>query len=266
MMRLNMAAASIVSAVMLAGCSGKNNENPLGPSPTPTPSPSPGATVRSVVLQSTSTSTSTFQMSARADMSDGSTRDVTRLSKWETSNPTLAVVSDSGVLNVVGSGQVEVRATYESVTGAMGLLVSGPPKPSTYALAGTAVEATPVSKILQGVRLQVVEGADAGMAETTDMNGTFRFSTLKPGTITIEATKEGYLPWRVTKLEVDRDRQIQVVLYPIPPKDASGADATARCKDNTWSWDKTRTEACAANGGIAYTVCPGPMCELNVTR
>ena len=63
-----------------------------------------------------------------------------------------------------------------------------------------------------------------------------------------------YLVWRITNLMLDRDRQVEIVLFPTPPKDANGMDATARCADGTWSWAQTRADACTANGGIAYAL------------
>jgi hypothetical protein len=255
--------AVALSVLSLAACA----DNASTGSPTsPTPPVNPSATVRAVVVSSTSTSSSTFQMNARADMSDGTTRDVTTLSKWETSNPTIAAVSPSGVLNVQGSGQIEVRATYASVTGAIGLLVSGPATPVAFAVVGVAIETAPSGKVVPGVTVAVTEGADTGRSTTTDAGGLYRFDALRTGPLTLEARKSGYLLWRVTNLMVDRDRQIQIVLFPTPPKNAEGADATARCSDSTWSWAQTRAEACAANGGIAYAVCPGPLCELNTAR
>lgn len=260
MTRACLSAALALSVVTLTACADTAS---TGNATAPTPAPNPSATVRAVVVSSTSTSTSTFQMGARADMSDGSSRDVTMLAKWDSSNPTIATVSSSGLLTVMGSGQIEVRATYESVMGAIGLLVSGPSRPATFSIVGVAIETAPSGKVVPGVTVQVTEGADAGQSTVTDAGGLYRFDALRTGPLTLEARKSGYLLWRVTNLMVDRDRQIQIVLFPMPPKNEAGADATARCADGTWSWAQTRAEACPANGGVAYAVCPGPLCELN---
>ena len=45
----------------------------------------------------------------------------------------------------------------------------------------------------------------------------------------------------------------------------AGADthppgATARCKDKTWAFTADPNAACSRNGGVAYFVCPGPLC------
>ena len=65
----------------------------------------------------------------------------------------------------------------------------------------------------------------------------------------------------VTNLTMDRDREIDLELFPTPPLNPAGASATARCVDGSWSWAATRGDACTANGGVVYGVCPGPMCD-----
>jgi hypothetical protein len=261
-MRRPCLSAAILSAVLLAACGDHaSNGNPTAPT-TPTPNPTPTATVRAVVVTSTVTTPTSFQMGARADMSDGSSRDVTMLAKWESANPSIATVSATGLLNAVGSGQVEVRATYQNVSGSMSVLVSAPPRPTTFAISGVAIETLPSGKVVSGVVVQVTDGPDAGQTATTDEGGLYRFPALRTAPLTLEARKSGYLLWRITNLMLDRDRQIEIVLFPTPPKNADGVDATARCNDSTWTWTQTRGEACAANGGIAYAVCPGPLCEL----
>lgn len=256
MKRLSLSTALSMSMVLVA-CSGSKSANPGDPSSLP----SPNASVRAVVVTSSSSGASTFQMHARADLSDGSSSDVTTISRWETSNSGLAAISTTGVLTALGSGQVEVRAIYQGVTGTMGLSVSVPSAPTTFTVSGIAAETAPASKPLAGVRVEITDGPDAGRSTTSDSNGAFRLDGLTKGVVAVLAEKSGYLPWRVSNFTVDRDYQLEVKLYPTPPKDANGVDATARCQDGTWSWEKTFAEACSANGGILYTVCPGPICK-----
>jgi hypothetical protein len=150
------------------------------------------------------------------------------------------------------------------ITVATGCGKSSAPTPvaaeRTLTLSGAAAETAPNAHLLAGVRLQITDGPDAGLVATSDSTGSFRFAVLRPGAIGIVATKDGYLPWRVLNLSVETYPQIQVVLYPVPPGNASGTAATARCNDGTWSWEPSLSNLCAANGGVAYTVCPGPLC------
>ena len=131
---------------------------------------------------------------------------------------------------------------------------------ATLTISGTASEAAPFAHGLAGVRVQVTDGPDAGLAATTDAGGFFRLAALKPGDIGLVATKDGYLAWRVLNLSVATYPQIQIVLYPVAPTDASGVPATARCNDGTWSWETSEAGLCSAHDGPAYTVCPGPLC------
>jgi len=210
--------------------------------------------VTAITVTSPTVTGSTFQLMATARLSDGSTRDVTAISSWTTSNPLIAAVSVTGLVTVVGSGSVELRATYQNVVGALAMQMA-----PGFMLSGTVQEVGPDTRAVSDVRVEIVSGPGAGTVVTSDSTGIFRFSRLA-GVVAIEATKTGYLPWRLANLTVDHDMTLQLGLYPAPPANASGATATARCQDGTWSWATTVAEACTANGGILYGVCPGALC------
>jgi hypothetical protein len=167
-------------------------------------------------------------------------------------------VAATGLATVVGSGQVELRATYQNVVGMLSMQLS-----PGFMISGSVQEIGPDAQAMSGVRVEIVSGSGASTVVTSDSTGAFRFSRLT-GVVAIEASKAGYLPWRLSNLTVDHDMQMLVVMYPMAPVDASGATATVRCKDGTWSWAATLAEACTANGGILYGVCPGALC--NATR
>jgi hypothetical protein len=165
------------------------------------------------------------------------------------------------MLTVVGSGEVEARATYQSVTGTLKILVTRPPAPGTFSLTGVVREVAPTARLLSNVRVAITAGANAGASIVTDASGQFSFNAISAGVITMDATKDGYELWRVSNLAMDQNRQLDITLYPDPPTNAAGAPATARCLDGSWSWATTRAEACVANGGFAYGVCPGLLCD-----
>src|SRR5712692_4319688 len=248
MKRPCLSAVTMVAVFTLASCAGHTDSNPASPTPTPSPA------VTAVTVTSPAPSGSMFQLTAAARLADGSTRDVTAISTWATSNASIATVSATGLVTVVGSGQVELRATYQSVAGTLAMQLT-----PGFSLAGSAQEVGPDMPALSGVRLEIVSGSGTGIFMTSDATGSFRFDSLT-GVVAIEATKTGYLVWRIANLTVDHDMLMQVAMYPTPPTNASGATATARCKDGTWSWAQTVAEACTANGGILYGVCPGALC------
>jgi len=253
-----------LSIAISAACGSNKSSNPAAPT-TPTPT---GTTVRSVAVTSAPASTTTFQMTAKADLSDGSSQDVTTSSRWEVSDTNLATVSPTGMLTVIHSGHVDVRATYQQMTGTLGMNLSAPqpPQSGTFSLNGYSQEAPPTAHPLAGVTVTIIQGPDTGKSTTTDGTGWFKFTSLQGGVIGAEATKDGYYVWRLTNLTLDQSKDVSVLMYPTPPKNASGVSATARCNDTSWSWATTRAEACTANNGIAYTVCPGPLCNSTVTR
>jgi Big-like domain-containing protein len=240
--------------VMLVACGGNNDTNPVAPTPTPNPS----ATVSAVTVASAPASATTFQLTATARFSDNTSRDVTTASAWTTSNASLATVTSGGLVTAIGSGDVDVRAVYQGVTGILKMQVTGPAP--RFALFGLVQEVRPNNRAVSNVRIEIVSGPDAGASVNTDDSGVFRLSNLS-GLVSFQATKDGYQLWRLENLTMDQDREVQIVIFPTPPTNAAGALATARCNDGTWSWAQTRQDACTANGGgIAYGVCPGVLC------
>src|SRR4029079_16833436 len=111
------------ATVMLVACGGNNNANPVSP----TPSPNPSAAVSAITVTSAPASATTFQLTATARFSDNTSRDVTTAAAWTTSNESLATVSQSGVLTAIGTGDVDVRAVYQGVTGLLKMQVTMPP-------------------------------------------------------------------------------------------------------------------------------------------
>lgn len=59
----------------------------------------------------------TAQYSAVANLSNGSTENVTTSATWTSSNPDLATVSSTGLVTAVAAGNVSISATFDSVTG-----------------------------------------------------------------------------------------------------------------------------------------------------
>lgn len=61
----------------------------------------------------------TRQLFASASRNDGTSADVTNLATWQTSNPSIATVSPSGLLTAAGEGSIDVFATYNNVRGTL---------------------------------------------------------------------------------------------------------------------------------------------------
>src|SRR5438270_6880347 len=93
--------------------------------------PGTASTVTAVTVgtaSSSSVANATFQLLANARFGDGTMRDVTSEARWESSDASLARISATGTVTVVGTGDVELRATYQNITGSMHALVGLQPR------------------------------------------------------------------------------------------------------------------------------------------
>ena len=254
MKRLCCAGAVSVAIATFAACAGNTSANPEAPST--------ATGLFEVRVASGAMTDTTIQLSATARFVDGSSRDVTSSATWISSDPTLATVSSSGLLTAGGSGAVDVRATYQGVTGALTMQVGRPIL--RFGVSGVVREVGGGGGGLGGVRLEIVRGPGVGTVATSDASGSYRLSGVM-GMVDITASKAGYIDWRLQNLTVDHDMQMDIGIYPTPPTDASGARPTVRCQDGTWSWTQTVANACTGHGGVLYGVCPGMLCSASVS-
>jgi|SRR5579864_742724 len=97
---LTTVALAIGLAIALSGCS-----------------TAPSATVVSVTVTGPTVGVGlTAQFTATANMSDGTTQNVTTAAAWQSSNPAVATVSALGVVTGVAGGQTTITATYQGLT------------------------------------------------------------------------------------------------------------------------------------------------------
>jgi hypothetical protein len=77
----------------------------------------------------------TSQFTAAARLSDGSSKSVTNLATWTTSNASVATVNSTGLVAGVGPGNAEIAASYLGTSGRQRILVAAPsPPPATPSL------------------------------------------------------------------------------------------------------------------------------------
>ena len=242
-------AATAVSFAAI-GCSSPAS----GPSAPSTP-PAVPAAVKSLHLVGPPNSYivvgDTAQFAAMANRTDGTTTEVTSQAVWTTSDPTIFSVAAGGKVTAVRVGSADIRATWEGFTDkdyttAQPFL--------TFTLYGAVTEAPPDFAPIAGARVSITPaGAAADLA--TDGSGNFSFPPLKGGPYTVTVRRDGFVA-QTRSVTLTRDTRADFPLQPVPPP-----GATARCKDRTWSFTTDRSAACARNGGVAYVVCPGPLCQ-----
>jgi hypothetical protein len=130
---------------------------------------------------------STSQLTATATLSNGSTQAITTLATWQSSNAAVLTVSPSGVATALSAGDTDVTATYVGVKGSLHVSVAA----RTYGLMGVIADET-TRGALADVRVEVLNGANAGKLATTDASGTYTFAGLVAETFRLRASKDGY--------------------------------------------------------------------------
>jgi hypothetical protein len=154
---------------------------------------------------------------------------VTRTATWQSSNAQFASVSSSGYVTILGTGDVDLTATYQGVTGAAHVSVS---LPNTFTLRGVVDEIAPNVRGIAGAHVQVIGGGDT----LSDDQGMFAIPGVSAGRIMIECSKAGYQTL-ADVMQVDGNTKLTISLSPTPaagalsPTLAAGAasvSATAR--------------------------------------
>lgn len=253
-----MAKRLIALAALLIAVSCSKAPSPTSPTPPPTPPVIP--TTTALTVTAAPPTAAGVQLAATITLSDNTTKEITTAATWTSSNPGRATVSRTGFVTVLTAGDVDFSAAYQSMTGSLHLVVV-PPK---WALTGRVSPVFPnTPSQLMGVTVSLTAGPDAGLTAVTDANGHFSLANLQPGIVDLRIEASGYSAWTLSGLHLTSDQTINASLFPIPPRDETGASATGQCKDATWTWTQTPDNACAAQGGLAWGACPGPLCESN---
>jgi carboxypeptidase family protein len=130
-----------------------------------------------------------------------------------------------------------------------------------FAVGGIVQSIEKPTRALSGARIEVTQGPNAGKSAVSDDTGSFAIYGLTSGPAKVQVSKGGYQTWASKDFDLQGDTKIAVELFPTPPTNSSGAAATGRCSDGSWTWAASRGDACVNNGGLAYGVCPGPLCK-----
>jgi pectin methylesterase-like acyl-CoA thioesterase len=130
-----------------------------------------------------------------------------------------------------------------------------------YAVGGMVQSIEKPTRAVSGAVIEVTQGVNRGKFAVSDDSGSFAIYGLAPGAIKVQVSKGAFDVWASKDFDLQADTKIAVELFPAAPRNSSGAAATGRCKDGTWTWTTSRTEACVNSGGVAYGVCPGPLCK-----
>jgi hypothetical protein len=122
------------------------------------------------------------------------TRDITAVATWTSSNPQIAMfVGSPGRLNVIGSGQVTIRAGMGYGPDAVTYSLAPGSTPQRMADFGVIVEnASNTQQRIVGASVEIVPEQGGTQTSQTDGNGLCRFWVF-PTTIRVRATRTGYV-------------------------------------------------------------------------
>jgi len=156
---------------------------------------------------------STTQYTATAGAADGSTRDITSLANWQTSDGRVLTITATGIASAQRIGETAVTIRNGNLRGSLEVLVL---PPGTYRVGGMVKEAgVPVA----GASVDVVENAD--IHTLTDASGSYRLYGVA-GDVQMRVTKEGYRA-RVSRLTVTANESLDFTLERVsPPANLTG--------------------------------------------
>jgi hypothetical protein len=129
-MRHARAIVAALGVAFLLGCSVSSSKSPSSPS----------STVTSLQVLGTSSLTVTnpsSQLSAMATFGDKSVLNATAQAAWQSSDPSVAGVSPSGLVTAVSAGSAEIRASYQGASGSLQVTAANlRPAEGTWATSG----------------------------------------------------------------------------------------------------------------------------------
>ena len=130
-----------------------------------------------------------------------------------------------------------------------------------FAVGGIVQSVEKPNRAVGGALIQITQGANVGKSAVSDDTGSFAISGLTPGSARLQVSKGGFVTWASKDFDLSSDTKLAVELFPTPATSSGGTVATGRCNDGSWTWATAPADACVNNGGLAYGVCPGPLCK-----
>lgn len=129
--------AVYVAVLLFVSCSGDTPASPTSPAASPAPAQAPASAPAPAIVptltitgaRSIAGRNQQLQLSASYFAGTGSLQNQTNASKWDTSNPSVATVSSTGLVTSVGFGQADIAAEFNGTTARVTLLVTAPPPP-----------------------------------------------------------------------------------------------------------------------------------------
>jgi hypothetical protein len=160
----------------------------------------------------------TAQLTASVTLSDGAKKDTTSGVTWQSTEPTVATVSSTGLLTTTGAGEALLTATLQGVKGTAKLLVSKLAPPLTlYEISGVVHESAPTENVLlPDTVVQVVGGQLDGQQVSTNASGAFTLPPVTEAGFSLRVKKAGYETLQVPIDSLPHHLTHSIGLLPLP--------------------------------------------------
>jgi Bacterial Ig-like domain (group 2) len=168
-------------------CDDRNEGPPLSPSPNPAPPPAP--VVVSLTLTGNANLSAvgeTSQLTVTANYNDGSTKDVSKETRWTIGDRRVVTVSTEGLLTVVGLGRTSVFASYSN-RNAFTTVTATPP--GTFVISGRVREPGQ-----GGVLDAMITDRGTGLSAMANSDGIFQLAPMPTPQARLGITKAEYEP------------------------------------------------------------------------
>ena len=158
------------------------------------------------------------QILAQATYTDGSIKEITSaVTSWTSSNPSIATISQTGILTGFAPGTVDVSATFAGFRANWDLHVSQsvtrPPGLDT--LTGYIGEQTSIGLVeIPYANIEIVGGTANGRVVQANSSGFFRIEGLHAAGFKLAITKRGYASAFVSVAELGRELDVTVMAAP----------------------------------------------------
>lgn len=148
------------------------------------------------------------QLTALLVAGDGSSIDVTTSATWRSANPSIATVSNTGLVHVVAFGSTEIQVTYLELTSTLQV---GSDR-VRLTISGRVTAAFPAQpNFVAGAKVEIITGSNAGVFAISDPDGFYSMPGLQPGSVGMRVSMQGYDGWN-QDFQLDGDITVNPVL------------------------------------------------------
>ncbi len=151
-------------------------------------------------------------LSATAQFSDGTSSDVTTQASWNSSNDSVATVSQFGSVNFVGGGTVTLTASFGGSTGSRQVVVTtNVVLRNVFGTVTDSVNNQPAARVL----VLALGGPNEGRRAETDANGNYSLDRLATGSFRLQfSSGAGEFAATTRDVTISADTRLDVSLTP----------------------------------------------------